>query len=203
MASCHRSGSRRTAHTSRAARNARAPACSIVRCERGFPVPLPSREAALRVWAAVQAGPRASPWAGIRAGLAAAATAIVLVLAVGWLQSYRVGVAGDGLPVLYREDIARVAAGDAGDGTLAVVVKRPDNAPQELRAVAVLQLQVAAADLPSVVEIRFLEQGATRTACSVASASSPRTARPAARSSPWTHRSQRSCAASAVRIGSG
>lgn len=121
---------------------------------------LPAREARPRVWAAVRVVPRRSTWGGLRAGLAAVATAVVLVLAIGWLGSIRVGVAGDGLPVLYREDIARVATGDAGDGSLAVIVKRPASAPRDLRAFAVLQLQVAATDLPGTVEIRFQERGA-------------------------------------------
>ena len=111
-----------------------------------------------RVRAAVRAGQRPSAWGGMRAGLAAVTTAVVLVVAAGWVASYRVGVAGDGLPVLYREDVARSAAGDAGDGTLAVVVKRHAATAGELRAFATLQLQVAAADLPGVAEIRFLEE---------------------------------------------
>ena len=114
-----------------------------------------------RVRAAVRAGQRPSAWDGLRAGLAAVTTAVILVVAAGWLASYRVGVAGDGLPVLYREDVARIAAGDAGDGTLAVVVKRHAAAPGELRAFATLQLQVEAADLPGVAEIRFLEDATT------------------------------------------
>lgn len=121
---------------------------------------LPARDAQPRVWAAVRGGPRQARWGGLQAGLAAVAAAVVLVLAIGSLGSIRVGVAGDGLPVLYREDIARVATGDAGDGTLAVIVKRPESAPRDLRAFAVLQLQVAATDLPGIVEIRFQERGA-------------------------------------------
>lgn len=134
--------------------------------------PLPARDAQARVWAAVRAGPRAgtrgglragprsNSWGGLRAGLAAVATAVVLVLALGWIGSVRVGVAGDGLPVLYREEVGRVATAEAGDGTLAVVLKRPESAPRNLRAFAVVQLQVAAADLPGIVEIRFLEGAA-------------------------------------------
>lgn len=121
---------------------------------------LPARDAQPRVWAAVGGGPRRGTWGGLSAGLAAIATAVVLVLALGWIGSVRIGVAGDGLPVLYREEVARVATGDAGDGTLAVIMKRPESAPRDLRAFAVLQLQVAAAELPGTVEIRFQEHGA-------------------------------------------
>lgn len=123
--------------------------------------PVASGSSEARVRAALRAGQRPSARDGLRAGLAAMTTAVVLVVAAGWLASYRVGVAGDGLPVLYREDVARTAAGDAGDGTLAVVVKRHAAASGELRAFATLQLQVAAADLPGVAEIRFLEDAAT------------------------------------------
>ena len=123
--------------------------------------PVPPGSAEARVRAAVRAGERPSAWGGLRAGLAAVTTAVVLVVAAGWLASYRVGVAGDRLPVLYREEVARVAAGDAGDGTLAVVLKRHAAAAGELRAFATLQLHVSAADLPGVAEIRFLEGAAT------------------------------------------
>jgi len=129
--------------------------------DRELAVPLESaREAEERVWAALRVTPRPrpAPFFGLAIGLAAV---VALLLAIGWTQGVRVGVASGGLPTLYRLEIGRVEL-DTPDarGTLAVG-ERYLRDPNRLSAVADASLRIQQAALPAEVEVRFLEQGQT------------------------------------------
>ena len=124
---------------------------------------LPSeRAAAERNWRALSAAiatPPRSRLAGVRAGLSAAALIVAVIAGLGWWQGGRVDVASGGLPVLYREEVARVSIAAAGiDATLAITQKHIDG-DARLRVVGVTDLRLATDRLPATIELRFQAPG--------------------------------------------
>ena len=128
------------------------------------------RRAERRVWSRIEAAPRA-PASRPRPGLAGFGVALaVLVLAVigaGWLRSYRLEVAGDRLPVLYREEVvaldfaapdAKGAAAPVARGSFAVLQKHIEGR-NGLAAVVLADVHLAPDALPASIEVRFRDAG--------------------------------------------
>jgi hypothetical protein len=120
------------------------------------------RAAAERNWRALSAataGPAPRP-GGLRAIATTVGLAAVLLLALGWWEGARVDVAGDRLPVLYREDVARTTVGAPGiDATLTIAQKHLES-DARLRVVGVTDVRVGADRLPATIELRFQPSGA-------------------------------------------
>ena len=85
------------------------------------------RAAADRNWRALSAAiaaPARHRGGPLRAAATTLALAVVVLAALGWWQGARIDVAGDRLPVLYREEVARTTiAADGVEGTLAIQQK--------------------------------------------------------------------------------
>lgn len=121
------------------------------------------RAAADRNWHALSAaiaGPAPRRFAGLRAVATTVALAAVVLLALGWWQGARVDVAGDRLPVLYREEVARTAIAAPGiEATLAIEQKHVES-DARLRVVGVTDVRIGADRLPATIELRFQPSGA-------------------------------------------
>lgn len=125
--------------------------------------PLPSeRAAADRNWrslSAAMARPARSRRSPLRAMATTIALAAVVLLSLGWWEGARVDVAGDRLPVLYREEVARTAVSAPGiDATLAIAQKHIES-DARLRVVGVTDVRVGADRLPATIELRFQPSG--------------------------------------------
>ncbi|MDQ6857460.1 MAG: hypothetical protein M3Z65_00515 [Chloroflexota bacterium] len=120
------------------------------------------RAAADRNWRAVRAGIERPVRPRFRRVIGAASTlalAAVVLLAVGWWQGARVDVAGNRLPVLYRQEVARTAIGAAGiEASLTIEQKHLDSGTQ-LRVVGVTDVRLGPERLPAVIELRFARPG--------------------------------------------
>ncbi len=120
------------------------------------------RAAADRNWRAVRAGIETGVRPRLRRVLETASTlalAAVVVLAVGWWQGARVDVAGDRLPVLYQQEVARTAIASSGiEASLAVQQKHIESGTR-LRVVGVTDVRLASERLPAVIELRFSRPG--------------------------------------------
>jgi hypothetical protein len=116
------------------------------------------RAAADRNWRALSAAISAPPprrSGALRAIATTAALAAVVLLALSWWQGARVDVAGDRLPVLYRQEVARTAITAPGiDATLAIEQKHIES-DARLRAVGVTDVRLGADRLPATIELRF------------------------------------------------
>lgn len=125
--------------------------------------PLASERAATdRNWRALRAGIQAPVRRRFRGVLGAATTlalAAVVLITVGWWQGARVDVAGDRLPVLYRQEVARTTIVAAGiEASLAIEQKHLDSGTQ-LRVVGVTDVRLGPERLPAVIELRFARPG--------------------------------------------
>jgi hypothetical protein len=127
--------------------------------------PLPSeRAAADRNWRALAArrdASRAPRSGGVRSFVAGAALVAAVLLALGWWQGARLEVAGDRLPVLYREEVARTGVTAPGiEATLVVLQKHVDGpSAGRLSVVAAPDVQLGADRLPAIIELRFQRPG--------------------------------------------
>jgi hypothetical protein len=93
---------------------------------------------------------------------------VLLLVAGGWLESYRIEVghpgasSGDFGPLLYREEVAR--ASFAGDVTGALFVKqRHIDEPRRGRLSVIVQADVDFASGPGAFEVRYRDAGSTIT----------------------------------------
>jgi hypothetical protein len=125
---------------------------------------LPSeRAAADRNWRALSVAIAAPPrgrMVAVRGVLTTVALAAVVFAVLGWWQGARVDVAGDRLPVLYREEVARSAIAAAGmDASLAIEQKHIES-DARLRVVGVTDVRLGADRLPATIELRFQLSGA-------------------------------------------
>ncbi|MDP9246320.1 MAG: hypothetical protein M3O64_06650 [Chloroflexota bacterium] len=125
--------------------------------------PLASERAATdRNWRAVRAGMETPVRPRLRGVFGAAATvalAALVLVAVGWWQGARVDVAGDRLPVLYRQEVARTAIVAAGiEASLTIEQKHLDSGTR-LRVVGVTDVRLGPERLPAVIELRFARPG--------------------------------------------
>ena len=126
--------------------------------------PLPSEYlAAERNWRALSAAKAAPPrrvFGAARAILTTVALGAVVLVALGWWQGARIDVAGDRLPVLYREEVARTSIAVAGiDASLAIQQKHIES-DDRLRVVGVTDVRLGADRLPATIELRFQATGA-------------------------------------------
>lgn len=129
------------------------------RLARRLATPLGSeRAAADRNWRALSAaivGPVPRVGATLRAIGTTLALAAVVLVALGWWNGARVDVAGDRLPVLYRETVASTAVAAPGiDATVSIEQKHIEG-DARLRVVGVTDVRVAADRLPATIELRF------------------------------------------------
>jgi len=116
------------------------------------------RAAADRNWRALSsaiAAPAPRRLGGLRAIATTVALVAVVLLALGWWEGARVDVAGDRLPVLYREEVARTTIAVPGiDATVAIEQKRIEG-DARLRVVGVTDVRLGAERLPATIELRF------------------------------------------------
>ena len=121
------------------------------------------RAAADRNWRALSAAiaaPARHRGGPLRAAATTLALAVVVLAALGWWQGARIDVAGDRLPVLYREEVARTTiAADGVEATLAIQQKHILG-DARLRVVGVTDVRVGADRLPATIELRFEASGA-------------------------------------------
>jgi hypothetical protein len=126
--------------------------------------PLPSeRAAADRNWHALAAAIAAPPRrriGAVRGILTTAALAAVVLLALGWWQGARIDVAGDRLPVLYREEVARASITAPGIDASVVIQQKHIESDDRLRVVGVTDVRLGADRLPATIELRFQSAGA-------------------------------------------
>ena len=120
---------------------------------------LPSeRTAAERNWRALSAA-IAVPGRGgagmLRAVATTAALAAVVFAALGWWQGARVDVASGGLPVLYREEVAKTAIAAAGIEATLLITQKHIEGDTRLRVVGITDVRLGAGRLPTVIELRF------------------------------------------------
>jgi len=120
---------------------------------------LPSeRAAAERNWRALSVSmalPERRRGAALRGVITTLALAAIVLAALGWWQGARVDVASGGLPVLYREEVARTAiTATALEATLVIEQKHIDG-DTRLRVVGITDVRLGADRLPSVIELRF------------------------------------------------
>ena len=120
---------------------------------------LPSERAAVdRNWHAITVEianrPRGRIGA-VRGILTTVALATVVLVVLGWWQGARIDVAGDRLPVLYREEVARTTIAVPGiDATVAIEQKHIEG-DARLRVVGVTDVRLGADRLPATIELRF------------------------------------------------
>jgi hypothetical protein len=126
--------------------------------------PLPSeRAAAERNWRALSAAiasPPPSRLSRIRAIATTAALAAIVLLGLGWWEGARVDVAGDRLPVLYREEVARTGIAAPGIEATLVIEQKHIESDARLRVVGVTDVRIGADRLPATIELRFQLSGA-------------------------------------------
>ncbi len=126
---------------------------------------LPSeRAAADRNWRALAARVAVSPGSASGRARSAAiglALAIGIIAIVGYWQGARLDVAGDHLPVLYREEVARTGVTSPGvEAMLAVVQKHVDGPnASRLSIVGVVDVRLAETQLPATIELRYQQPG--------------------------------------------
>jgi hypothetical protein len=116
------------------------------------------RAAADRNWRAlsgtIAVSPR-RPFGALRAMVTTAALAAVVLVALGWWQGARIDVAGDRLPVLYREEVARTAITAAGVDASLTIEQKHIESDARLRVVGVTDVRLGADRLPAAIELRF------------------------------------------------
>lgn len=121
------------------------------------------RAAADRNWRALSATiarPTARRTGSLRAAATTIALAAVMLLALGWWQGARVEVAGDRLPVLYRQEIARASISAPGIEASLSIEQKHIESDTRLRVVGVTDVRVAADRLPATIELRSQSENA-------------------------------------------
>jgi hypothetical protein len=139
---------------------------------RGLSAPLDARRTANareRVWSAVTSQQQRPRRSGAFPALAAFGLAALILVAGGWLQSYRIDVGHPGTqaddfgPFLYREEVARVSFAGLANAGLAngalVVKQRHVDEPRRGRLSVVLEASAAFASAPAAMELRYRETG--------------------------------------------
>ena len=120
---------------------------------------LPSeRTAAERNWRALSAAIAVPGRRGagmLRAVVTTAALATVVLAAIAWWQGARVEVANGGLPVLYREEVARTAVTAAAIEATLVIAQKHVEGDARLRVVGITDVRLGAGRLPAIIELRF------------------------------------------------
>lgn len=117
-----------------------------------------------RVWSAVTSTQQPRRRSGALPALAAFGLAALILVAGGWLQSYRFDVGHPGTkaddfgPFLYREEVARVSFADETVGAL-VVKQRHIDEPRRGRLSVVLEASADFAAVPAALELRYREAG--------------------------------------------
>lgn len=134
---------------------------------RWLSAPLDARrtaDARERVWSAVTSKQQPRRRSAALPALAAFGLAALILVAGGWLQSYRVDVGHPGTkaedfgPFLYREEVARVSFAGQATGTL-IVKQRHIDVPRRGRLSVVLEASAAFASAPAAMELRYRETG--------------------------------------------
>ena len=120
---------------------------------------LPSeRTAAERNWRALSAAIAVPGRRGagmLRAVVTTAALATVVLAAIAWWQGARVEVANGGLPVLYREEVARTEVAAAAIEATLVIAQKHVEGDARLRVVGITDVRLGAGRLPAIIELRF------------------------------------------------
>ena len=122
-------------------------------------VPLGSeRAAADRNWRALStaiATPAPRAIGRLRAVATTVALAAIVLLGLGWWQGARVDVAGDRLPVLYREEVARTSITAPGIDASLTIAQKHIESDARLRVVGVTDVRLGADRVPATIELRF------------------------------------------------
>ena len=121
--------------------------------------PLPSeRAAADRNWRALTSAIAVPPrrrFGRLLSVATSVAVVAIVIAALGWWQGARVDVAGDRLPVLYREEVTSTAIAAPGIEASIVIAQKHIESDARLRVVAVTDVRLAADRLPATTELRF------------------------------------------------
>jgi hypothetical protein len=112
-----------------------------------------------RVWSRLAEPPARGNRTWIAQLAATVALAVVVLVAGAWIASYRLSVGHSGLPVLYREEVARTEISAAGVSGSLAIQERFFATPDALRVVAQADVRLDAAALPTSVEVRYRERG--------------------------------------------
>ena len=125
-------------------------------------------EARERVWSRVAERRRPARRSALLPAFAVLSLTVLLLVAGGWLESYRIEVghpgasSGDFGPLLYREEVAHISF--AGEATGALFVKqRHIDEPRRGRLSVVVQADVDFASGPGAFEVRYRDAGSTIT----------------------------------------
>ena len=116
------------------------------------------RAAAERNWRAISvaiAAPARRGAGTLRAIVTTVALAAIVLAALGWWQSARVDVASGGLPVLYREEVARTEIAAAAIEATLVIEQKHIEGDARLRVVGITDVRLGADRLPAIIELRF------------------------------------------------
>lgn len=118
-----------------------------------------------RVW--IRLGPRlrtrrsTSIPVRMRTAALAFAAVVALFVGLGWLQQYRIDVAQGGLPVLYREEVARTSLrNELFDAEIVIQLRHVEGGPG-LRAGALIDVRLNESALPATIEVRSRPKGTT------------------------------------------
>lgn len=121
-----------------------------------------------RVWSALMSKQQPRRRSGFMPAVAAFGLAALILIAGGWLQSYRFDVGHPGTqsdaygPFLYREEVGSVSFSDVAGGIAkgALVVKqRHIDEPRRGRLSVVLEASADFASVPAALELRYREAG--------------------------------------------
>jgi hypothetical protein len=134
---------------------------------RRLAVPLDPRhtaDARERVWSRMPSKREPGRRSGALWALAAFGLAALILVAGGWLESYRIDVGHPGTtsedfgPFLYREEVARLSFAGEANGAL-VVKQRHIDEPRRGRLSVVLEASADFVSLPGAIELYFREVG--------------------------------------------
>jgi len=125
-------------------------------------------EARERVWSRIAERRRPARRSALLPAFAVLSLAVLILVAGGWLGSYRIEVGHPGAsssdygPLLYREEVARISF--TGEATGALFVKqRHIDEPRRGRLSVVVQADVDFASGPGAFEVRYRDAGSTIT----------------------------------------
>jgi hypothetical protein len=134
---------------------------------RRLAAPLDARrtaDARERVWSRIASKHEPRRRSGALSALTAFGLAALILVAGGWLASYRVDVGHPGTrsedfgPFLYREEVARLSFAGEANGAL-VVKQRHIDEPRRGRLSVVFEASADFVSLPGALELRYLEVG--------------------------------------------
>jgi len=138
---------------------------------RRLAAPLDARhtvDARERVWSRISSKRRPGSRSGALPALAAIGLAALILVAGGWLQSYRIEVGHPGTrsddfgPFLYREEVARVSFAGVANGVV-VVRQRHIDEPRRGRLSVVVEAEADFESVPAALELRYREGGSAVT----------------------------------------